>query len=83
MVEVTKRFRDAVLLDKEFQEAATETLPMLVAAWKVKNKCNLGYTSHSCKWADSKDDNMRKILRFVTDLFEVGCKLMQHENGAA
>lgn len=35
MVEVTKRFRDAVLLDKEFQEAATETLPMLVAAWKV------------------------------------------------
>ena len=36
MVEVTKRFRDAVLLDKEFQKAATDTLPTLVAAWKVK-----------------------------------------------
>lgn len=36
MVEVTKRFRDDVLLDKAFQEAATETLPTLVATWKVR-----------------------------------------------
>ncbi|CAM9306840.1 unnamed protein product [Pylaiella littoralis] len=36
MVEVTKRFRDAVLLDKDFQEAATGTLPTLIAAWKAK-----------------------------------------------
>lgn len=35
MVEVTKRFRDDVLLDKAFQDAATETLPMLIATWKV------------------------------------------------
>ncbi|CAM9306733.1 unnamed protein product [Pylaiella littoralis] len=36
MVEVTKRFRDAVMLDKAFQEAATKTLPNLIAAWKAK-----------------------------------------------
>lgn len=36
MVEVTKRFRDAVLLDKELQEWATVTLPGLVATWKVR-----------------------------------------------
>lgn len=35
MVEVTKRFRDDVLLDTAFQKAATETLPNLIAAWKV------------------------------------------------
>ncbi|CAN0484498.1 unnamed protein product, partial [Ectocarpus sp. 12 AP-2014] len=31
MIEVTKRFRDAVLLDTAFQKAATETLPNLIA----------------------------------------------------
>ncbi|CAM9550665.1 unnamed protein product [Scytosiphon promiscuus] len=36
MVEVTKRFRDDVLLDKPFQEAATETLPRLIAMWKER-----------------------------------------------
>ncbi|CAM9213606.1 unnamed protein product [Ectocarpus sp. 6 AP-2014] len=35
MIEVTKRFRDAVLLDTAFQKAATETLPKLIAAWKT------------------------------------------------
>ncbi|CAB1105458.1 unnamed protein product [Ectocarpus sp. CCAP 1310/34] len=39
MVEVTKRFRDAVLLDTAFQKAATETLPNLIAAWKVNCVC--------------------------------------------
>lgn len=36
MVEVTKRFRDTVLVDKAFQERATQTLPKLVAKWKVR-----------------------------------------------
>lgn len=35
MVEVTKRFRDAVLADKDFQGWATDTLPALLAKWKV------------------------------------------------
>lgn len=34
MVEVTKRFRGGVLLDKEFQVMAMKTLPALVSQWK-------------------------------------------------
>lgn len=40
MVEVTKRFRDEVLVDKHFQERATSTLPELVSQWKVLQQCN-------------------------------------------
>ncbi|CAM9746173.1 unnamed protein product [Ascophyllum nodosum] len=35
ITEVTKRFRDAVLADKDFQEWASNTLPAIVALWKV------------------------------------------------
>ena len=35
MVEVAKRFRDAVLADTDFQAWATDTLPAIVIKWKV------------------------------------------------
>ena len=35
MVEVTRRFRNAVVKDVDFQRLATDTLPAIVAQWKV------------------------------------------------
>eukprot|EP00904_Undaria_pinnatifida_P008335 jgi/Undpi1/4631/HiC_scaffold_18.g07985.m1 len=66
MVEVTKRFRDEVLVDKEFQQQATLTLPSLIAKWK-ESEGSRGHAINAASPRRAKpsdvDDAMRNLKR--------------------